>query len=219
MDPAAVVLDLDGVLVDSETVWDDARRAVVQEAGGRWTDRATTDMMGMSSTEWARYLHEELAVRLPPQEISARVAHRVLESYRARLPLIPHASEAVRALAARYTLGLASSSNREVIEVFLDASGLRACFTVTVSSEEVAHGKPAPDVYLEAARRLGAEPASCVAVEDSANGIRSARAAGMAVIAFPNPHFPPAHSVLAVASLVIGSLAELGGAVDSMHPS
>jgi HAD superfamily hydrolase (TIGR01509 family) len=206
---AAVVFDLDGVLVDSEQVWDDARRELVAERGGSWTEDATRAMMGMSSLEWSRYMHDELGVDLDPAEISAAVVERLERLYRQRLPLLPGAREAVHALGKRWPLGLASSSNREIIELVLELSELADAFTAAVSSEEVARGKPAPDVYLEAARRLGVPATECAAVEDSTNGLRAAAAAGMTVIAFPNKAFPPTVDALGLASAVIGSLDEL----------
>jgi HAD superfamily hydrolase (TIGR01509 family) len=205
----AVVFDLDGVLVDSEQVWDDARRELVAELGGTWTDDATRAMMGMSSLEWSRYMHDELGVGLEPSAISAAVVQKLEELYRRDLPLLPGAREAVRALAERWPLGLASSSNREIIDLVLELADLTDAFAATVSSEEVARGKPAPDVYLEAARRLGVAPGDCAAVEDSTNGLRSAAAAGMRVIAFPNQAFPPAEDALRLATSVIASLDEL----------
>jgi len=205
----AVVFDLDGVLLDSEQVWDQVREELVKERGGRWHEQAQTEMMGMSSVEWSRYMHDELDLPEPPEEISAEVVQRLDEVYRKRLPLIDGAREAVERLAARWPLGLASSSNREVIDLVLDLSGLARYFRVTVSSEEVPRGKPAPDVYLEAARSLGVPPERCAAVEDSHNGIRSAKAAGMRVIAIPNQHYPPGEEALALADVTLGSLAEL----------
>jgi HAD superfamily hydrolase (TIGR01509 family) len=205
----AVVFDLDGVLLDSEQVWDEVREELVKERGGRWHDRAQTEMMGMSSIEWSRYMHDELGVPDPPREISADVVRRLEEVYRKRLPLIDGAHEAVERLAARWPLGLASSSNRETIDLVLDLSGLARFFRVTVSSEEVPRGKPEPDVYLEAARGLGVPPERCAAVEDSHNGIRSAKAAGMRVIAIPNQHYPPGEQALALADVTLSSLAEL----------
>ena len=205
----AVVFDLDGLLLDTEQVWDEVREALVRERGGRWHDRAQADMMGMSSVEWSRYMHEELGVPDPPEEINRLVVERILERYRERLPLIDGAVEAVRRLAEHWPLGLASSSNRPVIDAALELMGVADLFRTTVSSEEVGRGKPAPDVYLEAARRLGVRPQDVAAIEDSANGIRSARTAGMRVIAIPNPHFPPPDDVLAQADLVLYSLAEL----------
>jgi HAD superfamily hydrolase (TIGR01509 family) len=204
-----VVFDLDGVLLDSEQIWDSVREELVRERGGRWHERAQRDMMGMSSLEWSRYLHDELGVPDPPDEISAEVVRRLESRYRDRLPVLPGAREAVERLAARWPLALASSSNRELIDLALELMGVGHLFGATVSSEEVARGKPAPDVYLEAARRLGVDPARAAAVEDSQNGIRAAKAAGMRVIAVPNEHFPPADDSLAQADVVLGSLAEL----------
>ena len=202
----AVVFDLDGVLIDSEQVWSAAREQLVRERGGSWRADATRAMMGMSSPEWSRYLHDELGVDLPPEEISRAVVERMAGLYRERLPLIPGAREAVVSVAGRRRLGLASSANRELIDLVLELAELRPFFAVTVSSEEVAHGKPAPEVYLEAARRLGVPPARCAAVEDSSNGLRSAAAAGFVVVAVPNREFPPAQDALGLAAVVLGSL-------------
>jgi len=206
---AAVVFDLDGVLLESEQVWNEAKEALVRERGGRWSDRAPRDMMGMSSPEWSRYVRDDLGVDLDPEQISADVVARLERIYRERLPWIEGAREAVERLAARWPLGLASSSNREIIDLFLELSGLAGLFAVTVSSEEVERGKPAPDVYLDAARRLGVRPEDCTAVEDSENGIRAAKAAGMRVIALPNSAWPPDAEALALADAVIESLEEL----------
>ena len=205
----AVVLDLDGVLIDSEQVWSAAREQLVRERGGSWRAEATRAMMGMSSLEWSRYMHDELGVDLPPEEISRAVVARMARLYEERLPLFPGAREAVVSLAQRWRIGLASSANREIIDLVLALAELRASFAVTVSSEEVPHGKPAPDVYLEAARRLGVRPARCAAVEDSSNGLRSAAAAGFVVVAVPNQEFPPAEDALGLASVVLGSLDRL----------
>jgi HAD superfamily hydrolase (TIGR01509 family) len=205
----AVVFDLDGVLFQSEEVWDEVRAEYVRERGGRYDEEIQRAMMGMSSTEWSRYLHEHAGVPDEPEEINAEVVRRMLAAYRDHLPLIPGAVEAVRRLADRFTLGLASSSNRELIDTALDVAGLAPFFVATVSSEEVAHGKPAPDVYLEAARRLGIDATSCAAIEDSHGGIRSAKSAGMLVIAIPNATYPPDDEALALADVVLGSLDEL----------
>ena len=207
----AVVFDLDGVLVDSEQVWDAARRDVVALHGGTWKDSATRDMLGMSSPEWSRYVVDELHVPLTPEQVNAQVVDAMLVRYREALPLLPGAREAVRRLAEDFALGLASSSNREVIDLVLDQMGVTGCFAASVSSEEVGRGKPAPDVYLEAARRLGVPPDGCTAIEDSENGLRSAHAAGMRVIAIPNPHFPPAKDALALADARLPDLDALTG--------
>jgi HAD superfamily hydrolase (TIGR01509 family) len=207
--PEAVIFDLDGVLLDSEQLWNQAKEALVRDAGGTWRQEAPHDMMGMSSLEWSAYLHDELRVPLDPGEIDQAVVARMEELYREKLPLLPGAVEAVRALARRWPLGLASSSNREIIDLALQLAGLTRAFAATVSSEEVAQGKPAPDVYLETARRLSVRPTGCVAVEDSSNGLRAAAAAEMAVIAVPNPHYPPAADALALAAVTLHSLREL----------
>jgi HAD superfamily hydrolase (TIGR01509 family) len=205
----AVVFDLDGVILETEGLWNEVREELTQERGGRWSESAQADMMGMSSTEWSRYMHDVLGVPDPPEEINREVVRRMAERYAERLPLIDGAANAVRRLAARWPLGLASSSNRELIDRALELSGLAAYFRVTVSSEEVERGKPAPDVYLEAARRLGVESARCAAIEDSSSGIRSAHAAGMLVVAIPNPDFPPPREVLALAAVILDSIREL----------
>jgi HAD superfamily hydrolase (TIGR01509 family) len=205
----AVIFDLDGVLVDSEQVWDGERERLARERGGRWHPDAQRDMMGMSSTEWSRYMSDELGVPMPPEEISGEVAKRVGDVYRRDLPLLPGAADAVRRLAERWPLGLASSSNRPIIDLVLDLAGLARLFAVTISSEEVARGKPAPDVYLEAAARLGVEPGRAAAIEDSTNGLLAARAAGLGVVAVPNRSFPPTHDALEDADVVLRSLHEL----------
>jgi HAD superfamily hydrolase (TIGR01509 family) len=216
--PAAVIFDLDGVLVDSETAWSDARRELVEESGGTWRADATRAMMGMSSREWSRYMREKLGVPLSPEAISEAVVKRLEALYRRRLPLLPGAREAVASLAARWPLGLASSANRPIIALVLELAGLESFFEATVSSEEVAHGKPAPDVYLEAARRLSCEPRRCAAVEDSANGLRAAASAGMKVIAIPNAQFPPGDDALAVADVVLCSIGALTpGLVEALE--
>jgi HAD superfamily hydrolase (TIGR01509 family) len=205
----AVVFDLDGVLIDSEQVWDEVRQRYVEDQHGRWKPEATRTMMGMSSTEWSTYLHDELDVPKDPATISTEVADLVQDRYRAHLPLLTGAVETVVALARRWPLGLASSSNRSIIDVVLDTAGLTERFAVVLSAEEVGRGKPAPDVYLEAARRLGVDPARSIGVEDSSNGLRAAHAAGMKVVAIPNPHFPPDEDALALAAVHLDSVAEL----------
>lgn len=202
------MFDMDGVLIDSEQVWDGVREALAHERGGRWHPGAQRDMMGMSSPEWSRYMHETIGLPESPADINRMVVDRMLQHYAEGPPWLPGALDAVRAVAAAFTLGLASSSNRELIDVVLEAGGIGDLFGATVSSEEVARGKPAPDVYLEAARRLGADPARCVAIEDSHNGIRSAKAAGMACIAIPNERFPPGDAA-EEADLVLASIREL----------
>jgi HAD superfamily hydrolase (TIGR01509 family) len=205
----AVVFDMDGVLIDSEQVWDEVRRELAEERDGRWHAGAQRDMMGMSSTEWSRYMHDVIGLRESPGEINAAVVRRMLDRYAAGPPWLPGALEAVRRTAERFPLGLASSSNVELIRAVLEAGGISGLFRATVSSEEVERGKPAPDVYLEAARRLGVSPERAAAVEDSEAGIRSARAAGLFVVAVPNPHFPPGEEALGHADVVLDSASSL----------
>jgi HAD superfamily hydrolase (TIGR01509 family) len=222
-----VVFDLDGVLLDSEELWDEVREGLARERNGRWSESAQADMMGMSSTEWSRYMHEVVGLADPPEEISREVVRRMLDRYAEELPLIDGAVGAVERVAAQWPLGLASSSNRELIDRALEVSGLARHFRATVSSEEVARGKPAPDVYLEAALRLGVRAEHSAAVEDSASGIRSAHAAGMRVVAIPNAAFPPPAEALSLADVVLGSIAELdadavtatAGGRDSSRPA
>jgi HAD superfamily hydrolase (TIGR01509 family) len=205
----AIVFDLDGVLVESEGVWNAARRDIALRNGGQWPPDAQRAMMGMSSTEWSAYMHDELGVTMSPAEISDTVVARLAALYRQKLPLIEGAREAVVELASAWPLALASSANRPIIELVLELARLKDCFVASVASEEVAHGKPAPDVYLEAARRIGVPPPRCAAVEDSSNGMRSAAAAGMRVLAVPNREFPPTADALALAVDVVHSVAEL----------
>ncbi|USX50171.1 HAD family phosphatase [Lentzea sp. HUAS12] len=206
----AVIFDLDGVLIDSEQVWDEVRQSFASAHGGTWTPTATRDMQGMSTPEWAEYLVSAVGVRLPAAEVSAGVIAAMEKAYAAHLPVIPGAVDAVRAVASRFPVAIASSAPAVLIRVFLDVTGLPV--PVAVSSEECAAGKPSPDVYLLAASRLGVSPASCYAVEDSTNGLKAALAAGMTVLAVPNPHFPPAADVLAQVR-VLGSVSELPDAL------
>ena len=207
--PAAVIFDLDGVLVDSEQLWNGVKEELVRETGGRWRDEAPTTMMGMSSPEWSAYLRDHLGVPLEAGEINRQVVARMEAGYRRALPLLPGAAEAVRALAARWPLGLASSSNRELIDLVLELAGFGDAFGVTVSSEEVERGKPAPDVYLAAARGLHVEAGDCVAIEDSSSGLRAAAAAGMTVIAVPNPHYAPHPDALALAAAAVAVVGDV----------
>jgi len=216
----AVVFDMDGVLVDTEHLWDDVREELTTEWGGRYTPAAQEAMMGMSSREWSHYLHETVGLREQPETINAEVVRRMLARYEVELPVVPGAVDAVRRLHAEgLRLAVASSSNRELIDAVLRRLELTDLFAVTVSSEEVARGKPAPDVYLETARRLDVDPTLCAAIEDSASGIRAAHAAGMRVLAYPNRHYPPSAEALALADSVLDTVDELPAVLDRRdHP-
>ena len=205
----AVVFDLDGVLVDSEPVWEQVRRGLVAERGGHWVPDAQRRLMGMSTPEWSRYLSEDLGVGLPADQVATLVVDRMAARYRERVPLMDGAVDAVHRIAARWPLAVASSAPATLIETVLQSAGLRSCFTVVMSTEQVAHGKPAPDIYLAVTAALGCPPPECAAVEDSANGLRSAAAAGLRVIAIPHPRYPPDPDALAQASLVLPGLAGL----------
>ena len=205
----AVIFDLDGLLLDSESAWDGGRKALVAESGLEWPEGATEAMLGMSAPEWSRYVRERIGVPLDPAEISDRVVAHVLQTYEERLPLLPGAENAVKRIAARWPLALASSSNKQVIDRVMETSGWGEVFRTWVSSEEVGRGKPAPDVFLEAARRLDIQPQDAAGIEDSHNGILAARAAGLRVIAIPNHEFPPGREAIEAADVVLGSLQEL----------
>jgi HAD superfamily hydrolase (TIGR01509 family) len=211
----AVAFDLDGVLVDSEPLWEDARRRFTLANGGRWSADAQKTMMGMSSGEWGHFMAATLGVALPEPDIIQGVVDDREARYRDGVPLLPGAVEAVQRLSVRWPLGLASSANRPLIDTVLRVTGLDAHFATTVSSEEVAHGKPAPDVYLEVSRRLGVPPPRCTAIEDSTNGLLAARAAGMRVVAVPRAAFPPGPDALAAADAVVPDLSRLAvGVID-----
>jgi HAD superfamily hydrolase (TIGR01509 family) len=216
---AAVVFDLDGVLIDSEPVWEQVRREYVRRHGGSWHDDTQARLMGMSTEEWAGYLAGELGVDRPPAEVAGEVLERMGERYGERPPLLDGAIPAVERIGSRWPLGLASSSSRSLIDLVLRAAGIQRWFKATVSTEEVSRGKPAPDVYLEAASRLGVEPGDCVAVEDSTNGVRSAAAAGMRVITIPTQEYPLAPDAAAAASLTLHRLDQLTvETVESAEP-
>lgn len=205
----AVIFDLDGVLIDSEQLWDQARRDIVRERDGEWPAGATEAMQGMSTPEWSEYMHAMKGVDLPAGQIAVLVVKKLLALYQNALPLNPGAIASVRRIGERWPLGLASSSDRQVIDVVIELAGLDGRFSAIVSSEEVATGKPAPDVYLETARQLGIRSERAAAVEDSANGIRSALSAGTCVLALPNPHYPPPHTLIESVHLVLSSLDDL----------
>lgn len=213
----AVVFDLDGVLIDSEPVWEEVRREVVADHGGQWQPDSQRRLMGMSTQEWSRYLAQDLGVDMPPQDVAELVIERMEERYDDHLPLIRGAEEAVRRCAERWPLGLASSSPERLIQVALERAGIHQLFAQTLSTEQVARGKPAPDVYLEVADRLRVPPARCAVIEDSTNGMRSAKAAGMWLVAIPRPRYPPEADALAAADIVLFGLRQLTAeAIESL---
>ncbi|MET8305230.1 HAD family phosphatase [Micromonospora sp. NPDC005173] len=205
----AVVFDLDGVIVDSEPVWEEVRRAYVAAHGGTWQPDTQRRLMGMSTGEWAHYLSGELGVTRTAQQVADEVVEEMTRRYREHVPLIDDADQVVRRLAARWPLGLASSSPTRLIAAALAATDLTDAFAATLSTEETERGKPAPDVYLAVARRLGVDPARCVAVEDSSNGVRSAASAGMGVVAVPHGAYPLDPDAARLAAVTLGGIDEL----------
>ncbi|MCZ7440178.1 HAD family phosphatase [Micromonospora sp. WMMC241] len=202
----AVLFDLDGVIVDSEPVWEEVRRAYVAAHGGTWQPDTQRRLMGMSTGEWAGYLSGELGVDRSAEQVATEVVAEMARRYAERVPLIDGADAVVRGVAARWPLGLASSSPTRLIAAALDATGLADAFGATLSTEETARGKPAPDVWLAVAARLGVDPARCVAVEDSSNGVRSAAAAGCRVVAVPHGSYPLDPDAEALAAVLLPSI-------------
>jgi HAD superfamily hydrolase (TIGR01509 family) len=215
----AVVFDMDGVLIDSEPVWEEVRREFVASRGGRWLPDTQDKMMGMSTGEWSAYMAEDLVGGMTASEVASAVIGSMTARYAEHLPLMPSAVTAVTALAAHWPLAVASSAPQSLIDVVLDVSGLRPSFRVALSSERVARGKPAPDIYLAATEQLGVAPDQCAAIEDSSNGLRSAFAAGLAVVAVPHPKYPPAQDALDGAQVVLSSLADLTPVVIGTLPA
>lgn len=206
----AIVFDLDGVLTDTESLWDEVRRGLAAEHGLPWPVEATAAMMGMSTPEWSAHLVETVGLPGPPERAAEEVISAMADRYRENLPVLPGAVEAVRRMRLLLPIALASSSPRRLIDTTLATMGVTDLFAATVSTEEVDRGKPSPDAYLRACELLGADPGRSVCVEDSTNGIRAAHAAGMTMIAIPQPFHEPAPDALGLASAVLTSLDELG---------
>ncbi|HEY3009347.1 MAG TPA: HAD family phosphatase [Micromonosporaceae bacterium] len=205
----AVVFDLDGVILDSEPVWEQVRRGYVAGHGGHWLPDTQRRLMGMNTAEWAGYLSRDLGVRRTPEQVAADVVEQMVERYTRRVPLMPGADRVVRDLAALWRLGLASSSPPRLIDAALAATGLVDAFAARLSADEVTRGKPAPDVYQAVAARLGLSTSNCVAVEDSSNGVRAAAAAGMSVVAVPRPRYPLDPDARDRAAVALADVAEL----------
>lgn len=205
--PSAVVFDMDGILLDSSATWEAVMEGLFSEHGKSLSDFDQEAFDGGDNTQqWAAYLRRVMGFPLTEAEIIDRVIGGIIADYSEHIPLIPGAAEAVARMAARYPLGLASSSPRAVIAFVLQRSGLERLFSVWVSSDDVACGKPAPDVYLHCCDLLGASPEDCVAVEDSRVGVRAAKAAGMKVIAVPYPDLPLDPETEALVDLTLESI-------------
>jgi beta-phosphoglucomutase-like phosphatase (HAD superfamily) len=204
----AVIFDMDGLLVDSEPVWDRARKEMANEAGKEWDQEDHKAVMGVSTQEWAAYMINRLGLTLPPREVQEQIVERMVEMYRIGIPYFPGAIEAVHLAANHFPTALASGSHRMLIDTVAADAPMRGKFQVIVAADEVGAGKPAPDVYLAAAHRLGVKPENCVCLEDSGNGILAGVRAGMKVIAVPDPRFAPKQALLNQAHLVLTSLTE-----------
>lgn len=206
----AVIFDLDGVIVDSEIWWDEVRQRFARDHGRPWTQADQHAVMGSNSAQWSATMRERLDLDLADADIEAAIVNGVVGRYeRDGPPAIAGAVEAVRRIAADHRTALASSSHRRVIDAALAATGLTDVFDAVVSSDEVAHGKPAPDVFLAAAGRIGIPPWEVIVVEDSLNGLRAAKAAGMATVLIPNRSVPPAQGWEPFADAVLERLADL----------
>lgn len=205
----AVIFDLDGLLIDSEIVWNTVRTEIAAQRGVVWTEDDHRAVMGVSTAEWVAYMTERLTLDLTPADVQELVAGRMIASYHERIPFKPGAVELVQRTGERYPLGLASGSLRELIDIVVAAPEFAGHFGAVVSADEVGRGKPHPDVYLETARRLGVAPEACVCLEDSGHGIDAGKAAGMRVIAVPDARFMPKAEALARADAVVTSLSEV----------
>lgn len=202
---AGVVFDLDGVLVESEHLWEENWTAHAASQEYVWLPEDTATVQGMSVPEWSGYMARRIG-RGSPEAIAEAVIDGMIGALDGgRVALLPGAAEMVAAAAERVPIAVASSAPRRLIAAVLAATGLSAHFTAFVSSEETPRGKPSPDVYLDAARRIGVPAVACAAVEDSSNGIRAAAAAGMTVAAIPNPVYPPAPDALALCAMIAAS--------------
>lgn len=207
----AVLFDMDGVLMDSEHRWNEVRAAFAAAHGRTWETDDQVAVMGGNSRQWSVIMRDRLGLDgMDPDRICDEVVRDVVARFRAgAVEVIPGAPEAVRRIAADRPVAIASSAHADVIAAAIDALGLHGVFGAIASSDEVEHGKPAPDVYLLAAARLGVEPSRCLVVEDSTNGVLAGKAAGATVVLVPNAAVPPAPGTDAIADLVLDRLADL----------
>ena len=204
----AIIFDMDGLLVDSEPYWNEARRIMAAEAGVTWNEDDHQAVMGVSTPEWVMYMIERLGLKLPPTSVEERIISTMTDLYDQRIPFLPGAVEAVCLAAKHFTTALASGSPRSLIDKVTKSPVLNGSFDLILSGDQFAHGKPAPDIYLGAAEQLNLKPSQCLCLEDSGSGILAGYRAGMKVIAVPDPRFPPAAEDLAKASEVLPSLTQ-----------
>ena len=202
----AIIYDMDGVLVDSEVYWDKSRVEFASDRGKVWSDDFQRLAMGRSTVGWATVMQEQLGLDETIDDIIAEMKARVIAHYEERMPTRPGALESVALMQRHFRVGLASGSPTEIIKAVLSITGLDQIFEVMIYGDEVARGKPAPDIYLEALKVLGVSPANSLGIEDSANGLRSLKAAGMFAVAAPSPGYPLPDDVLALADAHITTL-------------
>lgn len=213
----AVIFDMDGLLVDSEPMWFRARVDLLQQFDVEWTEANQLAMAGVHTDVWVETLRAKLGGALSAEQVLEEIVARMAGYYeRGEVPILTGASEAVAACAARYRVGLASGSPQRLIDACLSGAGWHPYFEALISSDELEHGKPAPDVYLELMRRMGLDPDTTAVVEDSGAGIKSGKAAGTCVVAVPNPNTDPGPEVLALADARIATLLELNAALAGM---
>jgi HAD superfamily hydrolase (TIGR01509 family) len=202
----AVIFDMEGVLMDSEIYWLRGREGFARDRGKVWTTEDQSHAMGRNTVEWARVMQERLDLDEPVDDIIAEMKRRIVALYEERLPTRPGALEAVRLAAAHYRVGLASGSPTEIIRHVVQSTGLDQILEVVVYGDDIPNGKPAPDIYLTALANIGVEAAEAVGIEDSPNGLRALKAAGMKAIAAPSPDFPLPDEVRALADAHITSM-------------
>ena len=202
----AVIFDMDGVLVDSEVYWAKSREEFAQDMGKVWTDDDQRLAMGQSTIGWAKVMKERLQPEMTVDEIIIDMKKRVIAHYEERMPTRPGALEAVKLASKHYRVGLASGSPTEIIKSVLSLTGLDQIFEIMIYGDDIPNGKPAPDIYIEAMKQLGVNPAVTIGIEDSANGIRALKAAGMYAIAAPSPGFPLPVEIVEMSDAIIHSM-------------
>lgn len=205
----AIIFDMDGLLVDSEPIWDQARVNIALRVGKTWNHQDHVNLMGVSTDYWVQYMIDRLGLTTTKEEVQKEVVQQMITIYKKEIPFHPFAVNAVRWAAKRYPTALASGSPPQLIKIVTQSPRLKGCFNVVLSSDEVRVGKPDPAIYLETARRLGVAPENCLCIEDSAFGVLSGRRANMFVINIPDPKFPLSPEQVKHADLVLESLGDL----------
>lgn len=210
----AIIFDMDGLLIDSEPCWDEARRIMANEVGVDWNKDDHKAVMGVSTHEWVSYMKKRLSLEIEDKELEERIISNMRQIYSERIPFLPGALETVTLASSNYPTGLASGSPQGLIDTVTSDPGLQGKFQVILSGDNFEKGKPAPDIYLAAAKHLQVEPEKCVCLEDSGNGILAGKNAGMKVIAVPDPRFMPSQEKLGQADLILSSLQDFSLEAD-----